>query len=88
MMITEAPGLLPLEERSVVQTYLPEINSMLCTGCGECLAACAPHALALVDGKAVLARPDLCEYEGGCEPACPEGAIVLPYLIVFDPAHP
>lgn len=70
----------------MVQTYLPEINSMLCTGCGECLVACAPHALALVDGKAVLARPDLCAYEGGCEPACPEGAIVLPYLIVFDPA--
>ena len=87
MMITGALGPLPFEERSVVQTYLPEISEALCTGCGECLAACASHALVLVDGKAVLARPDLCEYEGGCEPACPEGAIALPYLIVFDPAN-
>jgi MinD superfamily P-loop ATPase len=67
----------------LAQTYLPEIDRILCTGCGECLKACRPHALALVDGKAVLARPDLCEYDGGCEPACPEGAIALPYLITF-----
>jgi MinD superfamily P-loop ATPase len=71
----------------LVQTVLPEVDEMLCTGCGDCLAACAPQALALVGGKAVLARPDLCEYDGGCEPACPAGAIALPYLIVFDPAH-
>jgi MinD superfamily P-loop ATPase len=71
----------------LVQTVLPEIDEMRCTGCGDCLDACAPRALALVRGKAVLARPDLCEYDGGCEPACPAGAIALPYLIVFDPAH-
>ena len=41
------------------------------------------QALALVDGKAVIAAPDLCEYEGGCEPACPVGAIQLPFLVVF-----
>ncbi len=72
----------------MVQTYLPEIDEVLCTGCGECLAVCAPHALALVDGKAVLARPDQCGYEGECEPACPKGAIGLRYLIVFDPGNP
>ena len=72
----------------MVQTYLPEIDGARCNGCGDCLKACAPHALALVDGKAILARPDLCEYDGGCEPACPEGAIALPYLILFDPANP
>lgn len=69
------------------QTYLPEIDVILCTGCGACVTACRPHALALVDGKAILARPDLCEYEGGCEPACPEGAIALPYVILFDSAN-
>ncbi len=67
---------------------LPEINENLCTGCGACLLVCRPQALALVEGKAVLARPDLCEYDGGCEPACPEGAIRLPYLIVFAGAAP
>ena len=70
------------------QTFLPEIDGIRCTGCGECVMACRPHALALLDGKAVLARPDLCEYEGGCEPACPEGAIALPYLIVFHLQSP
>jgi MinD superfamily P-loop ATPase len=72
----------------VDQTVLPEIDGMRCTGCGKCVAVCAPQALALVDGKAILARPDLCGYEGGCEPACPEGAIALPYLILFNPADP
>lgn len=63
---------------------VPEINQAACTGCGACLDVCQPQALALVAGKAVLARPDLCEYDAGCEPICPEGAIQLPYLIVFD----
>ncbi|MCX7670979.1 MAG: ferredoxin family protein [Anaerolineae bacterium] len=61
----------------------PEIDPRLCTGCGDCIAVCRPRALALVGGKAVLARPDLCQYEGGCEPICPVGAIQLPFLIVF-----
>jgi MinD superfamily P-loop ATPase len=67
----------------MIDYIVPEINQDLCTGCGVCLAVCQPQALALVDGKAVLAYPDLCEYDGGCEPSCPEGAIQLPYLIVF-----
>jgi MinD superfamily P-loop ATPase len=62
---------------------LPEIDHQQCTGCGDCIPVCEPHALALVDGKAVIAAPDLCEYEGGCEPACPVGAIQLPFLVVF-----
>ena len=62
---------------------VPEINQAVCTGCGDCLAVCRPHALALVKGKAVLVRPDLCEYDGGCEPVCPVAAIQVPYLVVF-----
>ncbi len=62
---------------------IPEINETLCNGCGDCLTTCQPRALALVAGKAVVARPDLCEYDGGCEPVCPVGAIQLPYLVVF-----
>ncbi|MGC8781394.1 MAG: ATP-binding protein [Anaerolineae bacterium] len=63
---------------------LPEIDLQLCTGCGDCVAVCRPHALALVGGKATLVRPDLCQYEGGCEPICPVGAIQLPFLILFN----
>ena len=62
---------------------LPEIDDLACTGCGDCLAACQPHALAIIGAKAILARPDLCEYDGGCEPVCPVGAIQLPYWVVF-----
>ncbi len=69
----------------MVLTVLPEIDELLCDGCGDCLAACAPRALVLAGGKAVLARPDLCEVDGGCEPACAAGAIALPYLVVFGP---
>lgn len=73
-----------------MNSILPEIDAMTCNGCGECLPACAAGALAVVGSKAVLARPDLCEYDGSCEPACPAGAISLPYAVVFDlkPADP
>lgn len=72
-------------EEAILETLiLPQISHQLCNGCGDCIPVCKPHALALVDGKAVLARPDLCEYDGGCEPACPVGAIELPFLVVFD----
>jgi NAD-dependent dihydropyrimidine dehydrogenase PreA subunit len=63
---------------------LPEIDAAACDGCGACLPACGAGALALADGKALLARPDLCEYDGQCEPACPTGAISLPYLVVLS----
>jgi NAD-dependent dihydropyrimidine dehydrogenase PreA subunit len=62
---------------------LPEIDLTTCNGCGDCLTACETGALALADEKAVLARPDLCEYDGSCEPACPAGAIALPYVVVL-----
>jgi len=72
----------------VSSNIVPEINAALCTGCGDCLVVCSPHALELIDKRAVLVRPDLCEYEGGCEPACRLGAIQLPYLVVFGETPP
>jgi NAD-dependent dihydropyrimidine dehydrogenase PreA subunit len=62
---------------------LPEIETAVCDGCGKCLTACDAGALALVSSKAILARPELCQYDGNCEPACPTGAISLPYVIVL-----
>lgn len=62
---------------------LPEIDPALCTGCGDCVTACKPRALAMRGDKAVLAYPEQCEYDGQCEPVCPVGAIQLPYVIVM-----
>jgi NAD-dependent dihydropyrimidine dehydrogenase PreA subunit len=64
-------------------TLLPEINTDICTGCGDCVAVCPTGALALVGGKAVMARPELCIYDGECEPICRVAAIQLPYAIVL-----
>lgn len=62
---------------------LPEINTTLCIGCGDCVVACKPGALALIAGKAALAHPERCEYDGQCEPLCPVEAIQLPYVIML-----
>jgi ferredoxin len=66
--------------------WLPQIDRLACTGCGDCVAACQPQAVALVNAKAVVARPTACSYCGGCEAVCPVGAIALPYVVMFEPA--
>jgi NAD-dependent dihydropyrimidine dehydrogenase PreA subunit len=63
--------------------FLPEINEAICTGCGDCVAVCPTGALALAGGKAVMAHPEQCIYDGECEPICPVAAIQLPYVIVL-----
>ena len=53
------------------------IDEARCTGCGLCAAACHEGAIAMVDGKARLAREDYCDGLGDCLPACPAGAITF-----------
>ena len=66
-----------------MMTWLPQIDTEKCTGCGECIPACPTDALAMTAHKAVLAAPQQCNYCAVCEDICPTGAIELPYLICF-----
>lgn len=51
------------------------INEELCTGCGQCVPACAEGALAIVDGKARLVKDVFCDGLGACLGDCPTGAL-------------
>jgi NAD-dependent dihydropyrimidine dehydrogenase PreA subunit len=53
------------------------IDKSKCDGCGLCVEACHEGALALVDGKAELVRPNFCDGMGDCLPACPRDAIAF-----------
>jgi Pyruvate/2-oxoacid:ferredoxin oxidoreductase delta subunit len=54
-----------------------EIDEEKCTGCGECVIACAEGALQIVDGKAKLLSDVYCDGLGACIGPCPEGALAI-----------
>ncbi|MFO7906497.1 MAG: ATP-binding protein [Planctomycetota bacterium] len=60
-----------------MQRPIIEINEDLCTGCGQCIVACAEGALELVDGKAKLVSDSYCDGLGDCLGQCPEGALTV-----------
>lgn len=47
-----------------------------CSGCGDCVAACTPQALSLLEGVPHVDTA-LCNNCGACVEACPEQAILL-----------
>lgn len=67
---------------------IPLIDPQHCTGCGLCVHACPTKALALWEGKAVVANPLACEYSGLCEMVCPTRAITRPFEIVTAEEEP
>ena len=64
----------------------PSIDRTRCTGCGRCIAVCAPAVLAFetVAWKktSVLQSTDQCTGCRKCETACPVGAIQMEQLSV------
>ena len=51
------------------------IDEAKCTGCGECVIACAEGAVEIVDGKAKIVSDSLCDGFGVCIGHCPEDAL-------------
>ena len=66
-----------------VDPYAPQIDQVLCTGCGDCVSVCPAEALALRDGRAIILKPKECWYCGECEEMCPVGAISRQFEITF-----
>jgi Pyruvate/2-oxoacid:ferredoxin oxidoreductase delta subunit len=56
---------------------LVRIDEERCTGCGDCVTACAEGAIQIVDGKARLVSDVYCDGLGACLGHCPEGAIQI-----------
>jgi len=54
-----------------------KIDEEKCTGCGQCVTACAEGAIAIIDGKARLISDVYCDGLGACLGECPEGAITI-----------
>ncbi len=63
--------------------WMPRIDRIRCTGCGDCIELCPTGALGQVEGRAALIAPQACTYCTACEDVCPVGAITLPFMICF-----
>ena len=54
-----------------------KIDEDKCTGCGQCVTACAEGAIEIIDGKAKLVSDVYCDGLGACLGHCPEDAISI-----------
>jgi len=60
-----------------VNRKIIKIDEDLCTGCGNCVVACAEAALEVIDGKARVVNDIFCDGLGACMGECPEGALEI-----------
>jgi len=54
-----------------------KIDEEKCTGCGQCVTACAEGAIQIINGKAKLVSEIYCDGLGACIGHCPEDAITI-----------
>jgi Fe-S-cluster-containing hydrogenase component 2 len=58
-----------------VMRKIIEIDEEKCTGCGNCVLACAEGAIQIIDGKAKVISDKFCDGLGACIGECPEDAL-------------
>lgn len=58
-----------------VMRKIIEIDEEKCTGCGNCVVACAEGAIEIIDGKAKVIADKYCDGLGACIGDCPEDAL-------------
>ncbi len=88
-MTDENPEVAEAFGREFVKGNVPEINSVRCMTCGNCVSLCkqlGPDVLEIQGESAVVARPDDCIGDGACLTACPTTAIFL--MSRHDPEDP
>jgi heterodisulfide reductase subunit A len=64
-----------------------EVDEKRCMGCGECISACAYHAIefrSTRQGDKAVVNPVLCKGDGLCNAKCPTGAIFLKHFTDED----
>ncbi|MDI6790424.1 MAG: ATP-binding protein [Thermodesulfobacteriota bacterium] len=64
-----------INEQTVVDTFVPEVDFTKCTYCGKCGEICRFNAIAVLKDY-VLTFPDLCHSCRGCLFVCPEKAVL------------
>jgi NAD-dependent dihydropyrimidine dehydrogenase PreA subunit len=58
-----------------VKRKIIQIDEEKCTGCGQCVLACAEGAIQIINGKAKVMSDNLCDGLGACIGDCPEDAL-------------
>ena len=75
--------------RVFVKGNIPEINTVRCMGCRNCVNLCkklGPNVRDIMDDVAKPVRPEDCIGDGACMLACPTKAIFL--MSQYDPSSP